>query len=1182
MKKLLTILTVLSSLLINAQTADFIASPTTICSGGQVQFFDASVGAQSYSWTFAGGSPVTSNQANPLVTYATPGVYDVQLTITNSGNLFIELKVGFITILNNASIALTSPPNSDNQILCVNTPLAEPITYTVIGAQNATFTNLPAGVTGSFVPNDSGVVITINGTPTVSGIFNYSFQTGGTSCNPETATGTITVEELQSLTLQSSAGTDNQIVCENIPLTTITYQAGGGATSASASGLPIGLLNGFAAGIDSISGIPNELGVFNYSIVTSGGACPAVSVNGTIEVVIAPSLTLQTVGLENQIICENNAVSSIEYSFGGGATDATVTGLPAGLSGTTTSGIFAITGTATQSGVFNYTVSTIGGNCVPDIAYGTITVEATHTLSLLSIAGTDNQVICENTPLTTINYQVGGGATSAFVSGLPIGLLNDYLAGLDSISGIPNEFGIFNYTLTTVGDACPSVSLSGMIDVTPATTLLLQLAGSDNQTVCENSNITPIDYLIGGTANDATVIGLPAGISGTLTAGVFSITGNSAITGIFNYTVTTSGGTCDQAVATGTLVIEITPTLALQVLGTNNQIACVNSNIDPINYTIIGDATGADVAGLPAGLNFTVSGNVVTITGNSSVTGNYTYTVTTTGSSCTQAVENGSIQIQNSFIDLTSAAYTNDQLVCVNNPIVLIQYEVGGPVTINDLPTGILSYYTPGVPNTFTIYGTPTSVGTFSYTLQSNNNCGSSLVVGNITVIPAITGNTAGSNTTICEGSEFTFIGSSLTSNNSNYTYLWQQAAAITGPWSPAAGINNQSYYTNTQQIGTANFYRRIVYAGNCSSTSAIVTLTVNLLPTVAALNTTSTICTNDTLIIPGFTATNGVFSWTHDGAGQLLNTTTAAPTYIPVNADNGNTVTLSYVVTSNNVCAPATIEGNYSILVLPNPIAEAGGMANVCVNGPTVDIIGTQASNGAITWTQNGFGSLNDNTLLSPIYTTSLQDSGSVILFTMVVSSTLCAVPLTDTAFFTLNVDDFGANPALNAFAGQDVTINLGQSVQLEATGTAITTWNWSPTAGLSDSTIYNPIATPNATNQYVLTVSNALGCFDLDTIQVTVITDFTLFVPNLFSPNEDGTNDFWEIPGINLFPNSKVTVINREGLEVYSNSNYDNTWDGSYNGDPLPEATYYYHLEIVGSEKIYKGAVSILRSTK
>ena len=66
MKKLLTILTVLSSLLINAQTADFIASPTTICSGGQVQFFDASVGAQSYSWTFAGGSPVTSNPSSPI------------------------------------------------------------------------------------------------------------------------------------------------------------------------------------------------------------------------------------------------------------------------------------------------------------------------------------------------------------------------------------------------------------------------------------------------------------------------------------------------------------------------------------------------------------------------------------------------------------------------------------------------------------------------------------------------------------------------------------------------------------------------------------------------------------------------------------------------------------------------------------------------------------------------------------------------------------------------------------------------------------------------------------------------------------------------------------------------------------------------------------------------------------
>ena len=173
MNKLLTIFAILNSLLAIAQTADFTASPTTICSGGQIQFFDASVGAQSYSWTFAGGSPVTSNQANPVVTYATPGVYDVQLTITNGVNLFVELKVGFVTIVNNTSISLTSAPGSPNQSLCINTPLLDSISYSVIAAQNVSFVGLPAGVLGSYSVNDSGVVVTIDGTPTVSGVFNY-------------------------------------------------------------------------------------------------------------------------------------------------------------------------------------------------------------------------------------------------------------------------------------------------------------------------------------------------------------------------------------------------------------------------------------------------------------------------------------------------------------------------------------------------------------------------------------------------------------------------------------------------------------------------------------------------------------------------------------------------------------------------------------------------------------------------------------------------------------------------------------------------------------------------------------------------------------------------------------------------------------------------------------------------
>ena len=55
---------------------------------------------------------------------------------------------------------------------------------------------------------------------------------------------------------------------------------------------------------------------------------------------------------------------------------------------------------------------------------------------------------------------------------------------------------------------------------------------------------------------------------------------------------------------------------------------------------------------------------------------------------------------------------------------------------------------------------------------------------------------------------------------------------------------------------------------------------------------------------------------------------------------------------------------------------------------------------------------------------------------------------------------------------------------------------------------------------------------------------------------------------------------IFNRNGQEVYQKNGYDNTWTGTFNGAELPDGTYYYVLTFEGSDKIYKGAVNVLRS--
>jgi gliding motility-associated-like protein len=648
-----------------------------------------------------------------------------------------------------------------------------------------------------------------------------------------------------------------------------------------------------------------------------------------------------------------------------------------------------------------------------------------------------------------------------------------------------------------------------------------------------------------------------------------TISGSPSVAGTFNYTVTTTGGVCLPASITGTIVSESTPTVTLtSAAGTDNQTVCLGSPLLNITYNIGGSATGATVAGLPPGISGSYSAGTFTISGNPTTTGTFPYTVTTTGGTCTPATANGTIFVQSSQITLTSAMYSNDQLICFGNAISTITYDVGGPVVANDLPAGVTATYTPGSPNTLTAVG----------------GCGSNIVVGNIEVSAPITGNTSGSNTTVCEGSTFTLVGGALSSSSNPYTYEWQSATSAAGPFSAAAGINNASNYTGVADFADPFvFFRRIVSNGTCSDTAAVVQITIDSLPGIVSVPSW-TICSSDSVLISGIVLSNAtITSWGYTGPGQLLNSATSTPTYVPGSGETGTNVQIPFTITSSNTCAPATEDGIVTITILEDPVANLSGTATVCASGNAVPINGASVDNGTFSWIHDGLGTLNGTGTLTPSYQTVLADTNSTITVDLIATSgPACTNVITDTASFTIQVLPYGINPAINAFAGPDDTISVGNSTQLSGTGVAITNWMWSPSVGLSDSTVYDPVANPTQTTTYVLTVTDINGCMDTDSLTIFVDTDYNVFIPNLFSPNNDGYNDTWEIPEIGNYPNTQVTVINREGQVVYSNDAYDNSWDGTRGGKELPEATYYYLVVFENSDIEYKGAVTILRSKK
>ncbi|MDX5419751.1 MAG: gliding motility-associated C-terminal domain-containing protein, partial [Hymenobacteraceae bacterium] len=121
------------------------------------------------------------------------------------------------------------------------------------------------------------------------------------------------------------------------------------------------------------------------------------------------------------------------------------------------------------------------------------------------------------------------------------------------------------------------------------------------------------------------------------------------------------------------------------------------------------------------------------------------------------------------------------------------------------------------------------------------------------------------------------------------------------------------------------------------------------------------------------------------------------------------------------------------------------------------------------------------------------------------------------------------------------------------------------------------NPVARPDVTTTYTVTITTPEGCTATDEVTVTVIP--AISVPNAFSPNGDRVNDVWELGNIENYPDARVEIFNRWGNQIFTSNGYGTPWDGTYNGEALPVATYYYIIYLNSSEKHISGHVTIIR---
>ena len=105
------------------------------------------------------------------------------------------------------------------------------------------------------------------------------------------------------------------------------------------------------------------------------------------------------------------------------------------------------------------------------------------------------------------------------------------------------------------------------------------------------------------------------------------------------------------------------------------------------------------------------------------------------------------------------------------------------------------------------------------------------------------------------------------------------------------------------------------------------------------------------------------------------------------------------------------------------------------------------------------------------------------------------------------------------------------------------------------------------------------AFACATEITSNATLLFYDELFIPNAFSPNGDGVNDYWEILGLQNYPGSKLQIFNRLGIKLYETIDYQNDWEGIYNGNRLSDGVYFYQLYL-NEGGLEKGYVYIKRN--
>lgn len=671
-----------------------------------------------------------------------------------------------------------------------------------------------------------------------------------------------------------------------------------------------------------------------------------------------------------------------------------------------------------------------------------------------------------------------------------------------------------------------------------------------------------------------------------------------ATAGTYSVTLTATNASGNS---TATVVITVNPSPTVTVT-TSQQTICVG------NSTSL-NGTGAGTYSWQPG---NLSGSPVIVAPV------VTTTYTLTGTSAAGCQDTAQITIYVISCSGPIAIFSaSDSSVCIGQAVNFTDLSTGGPTSWawtfpSGTPANAATQNVTGV-----VWNTP---GTYTVTLTASNVNGTNSSTMLITVNPNPVVTASASPNSICVGQQSTLTGGGAA------TYVWTPGPISGSPVNVTPGVS-----TTYTVVGTD--------ANGCTGTAqVVVSVTPCVVPVADFSANDTTICVGDCINFTDL-STNGPTSWSWTFSGAVTPTSAAQnPTNICYNSPGTFAVTLI----STNANGSGSITKTGYITVNPPPAAFAGADVTICAGQQTVlnglggvgylwqpgnqptasytvtpaatttytllvtDAIGctatdqivvtvqpciapTAASSASqnsvcvgdcIDFTDNSTGTPTgwQWTFTGATPASSTQQNPNTICYntpgtytvTLIVTNAFGA----DTTTLVITA---GSPPT--ADAGSAVSIAIGNQTTLTATGGG--TYQWSPINGLGSPTSATTTASPTVTTIYTVTITDANGCTDTDTVTVQVVEAYGFFVPGSFSPNGDGANDMLFVYGAGI-KTLEFVLYDRYGEKVFETHSVNDGWDGTLRGKPMNGGIFAWYCTAEyydGNVIVEKGDLTLIR---